>query len=491
MLDKATCLRFYKRKDIQQELVNHAQSKEFSVRYGEGFGKRPDIVMYPKEIIELAMKGATSFHCSEELWENPLDLSSSISKKEMDQLRKGWDLVLDIDCKFIDYSKICADLVIKFLKRCGVKDVSCKFSGNKGFHIGVPFEAFPSTVGNNSTKLLFPEAARKIAAYVKHNIQEELGKKILEFEHNDFSHIKEKVGLTKEELVYYEKNHYGDKVEKFNVDKFLEIDTILIAPRHLYRMPYSLHEKSGLVSLPIDPDRVMDFQREMAHPDKILMPIFNFMDRNISDPSAKDLLRQALDFQTNIVVQKEEKEKVKVQKGKEREEEVLTSPIKEDFFPPCMKLLLNGVEDGKKRAVFCWGNYLGKIGWSKKEIETFLLEWNREKNTQGAGPLRDNYVTSQLRFLVPGEKLPPNCDNEAYYKSIGVCKPDHLCAHIKNPVNYTLLKWKDHLKNKEEEELLAAKEAKKAEREMKKQEREAKRAEKEKNKVTSPAHTNL
>jgi len=257
--------------------------------------------------------------------------------------------------------------------------------------------------------------------------------------------------------------------------------------------------------LPIDPDRVMEFQREMAHPDKILMPIFNFLDRNISVPSAKDLLRQAFDFQTNIVVQKEEKEKVRAERDKEREkenEEVLTSSIKEEFFPPCMKLLLNGVEDGKKRAVFCWGNYLGKIGWSKKEIETFLLEWNREKNTQGAGPLRDNYVTSQLRFLVPGEKLPKNCDNESYYKSIGVCKPDHLCSHIKNPVNYTLLRWKDHLKNKEAEELIAAKEekkkanqAKKLERELRKQEREAKKAEKEAKKVknndTSPESTNL
>ncbi len=480
-LDKATCLRFYKRKDIQEAMIEHAENKEIGTRYSESFGKRPDTLRYPKEIIELALKGVTSFHCSEELWENPLDLSSTSVKKDMDELRKGWDLVLDIDCKFIDYSKICADLIIKLLKHCEVKDYSCKFSGNKGFHIGVPFEAFPTQVGNIQTKLLFPEAAKKIAAYVKEKIKEDLGKRILAFEQGDFYKIKDKVELSAEEITQYEKNEFGDRVAKLNVDKFLEIDTVLIAPRHLYRMPYSLHEKSGLVSLPIDPDRVMEFEREMAHPDKILMPMFTFLNRNVSGPSATNLLRQSLDFQTSTIVQREEKERVKMQREKEAEE-AITSPIREEFFPPCMKLLLNGVEDGKKRAVFCWSGFLGKIGWDKKEIEAFCLGWNREKNTQGAGPLRDNYISSQLRYFKPGEKLPPNCNNEAYYKSIGVCKPDSLCAHIKNPVNYTLLRWKDHLKNKEEEELLAAKEAKKMANEIKKQERDVRRAEREKKK---------
>ncbi|MFA6462236.1 MAG: DNA primase small subunit domain-containing protein [Candidatus Woesearchaeota archaeon] len=478
MIDKGTCLRFYKRKDIQQEIVEHAQNKEFSVRYGESFGKRPDILTYPKEILELALKGVTSFHCSEEIWDNPLSLSSTSNKKEMEELRRGWDLVLDIDCKFIDYSKISADLIIKFLKRCEVKDYSIKFSGNKGFHIGVPFEAFPSQVGSIQIKTLFPEAARKIAAYIKENIKEELGKRILAFENNDFSKIKDKVELPPEDITGYEKNQYGDKVAKLNVDKFLEIDTILIAPRHLYRMPYSLHEKSGLVSLPIDPERVMEFERSMADPDKILTPMFKFMDRNVSGPSARNLLTSALDFQTKTVVEKEVRDRIKIENQNKNEETMVTSPIREDFFPPCMKGLLNGMEDGKKRAVFCWSNFLGKIGWSKKELEGFLLEWNHDKNK--ANPLRDNYIESQLRYFKPGEKLPPNCNNEGYYKSFGVCKPDSLCAHIKNPVNYTLLRWKDHLHNKEEEEKEAAKEAKKQANEIKKQERDLRRAERAK-----------
>ena len=143
MLDKGTCLRFYKRKDIQDAMVVHAMNKEIGVRYTDSFGKMADRLSYPKEILELALRGVTSFHASEELWENPLELDSNKSKNELDELRTGWDLVLDIDCVDWELSKLTASLFIEALKENGVKDISCKFSGNKGFHIGVPFEAFP------------------------------------------------------------------------------------------------------------------------------------------------------------------------------------------------------------------------------------------------------------------------------------------------------------------------------------------------------------
>lgn len=166
MLDKGTCLRFYKRKDIQDAIIMHARNKEIGLRYNDSFGKRPDQLSYPKEILELARRGVTSFHASEELWENPLELDSSKSRKELDELRTGWDLVLDIDCIDWEFSKLTTSLFIGALKENGVKDVSCKFSGNKGFHIGVPFEAFPPQIGGQETKSLFPLAAQKISQYL-------------------------------------------------------------------------------------------------------------------------------------------------------------------------------------------------------------------------------------------------------------------------------------------------------------------------------------
>ena len=441
MLSKSTTLRFYKRREIQEAIIEHAWQKEIGVRYEEAFGKRPDILMYPREVLELALQNATSFHASEELWQNPLSLSSTNTRKELEELRVGWDLVLDIDCKIMEYSRIAASMIIRFLQYCEVKDLSLKFSGNKGFHIGVPFGAFPKQVGNIFTKDLFPDAPRKIAFYIKENIKEELGKRIMEFEKNNFPAIREKVNLPAEDIIRFEKNSFGDRIPKLNVDRFLEIDTVLLASRHLYRMPYSLHEKSGLVSLPLDPEKVLEFEKPLARPEVVLVPAFTFLDRNVSGESARQLLAQALDFKVRV---QEERELPK----KEYEELKIESPIKEDFFPPCMKAMLRGMEDGKKRAVFCLMNFLGKIGWKEKDIEEYLLRWNREKNKE---PLRENYIKSQMQHFKAGDKLPPNCNNDAYYKALGVCCNEEHCTRLKNPVNYTLSKRKRHLREKEEE----------------------------------------
>ncbi len=435
-MDKGVLLRYYKRKDIQDAMVEHCQSREFGTRYGDSFGKRPDILNYPKEVIELVMQGATSFHCSEERWSNPLELSSEIKKKEMEELRCGWDLVFDIDCKFFEYSKICTILIVKFLKHCGVKDISVKFSGNKGFHIGVPFEAFPKRIKGVETRLLFPEAPKKIAYYVKENIKEELGRRVLEFEKGDFGRVKEKTGFDKE-IIRYEKNEFGDEIAKLDVEPFLAIDTILIAPRHMYRTPYSMHEKSSLVSVMVDPDKVMDFSKEMAKPENVVVQKLKFLDRDVGESGGR-LLLQSLDFEVKMEEEPDEKEF----KG---EKIIIEGAIREEFFPPCVKKILSGLTDGRKRAVFCMMNFLGKIGWERKEIQSFLLKWNRERNKES---LRENILVGQLNYF-KGDKLPPNCNNEAYYKDIGVCEPDGLCKKIKNPVNYAILRWKWSLRDKE------------------------------------------
>ncbi|MEW5896067.1 MAG: hypothetical protein AB1668_00060 [Nanoarchaeota archaeon] len=451
MLDKGACLRFYKRKDIQEAIVAHARNKEVGTRYGDTFGKRPDALSYPQEILNLAMQGVTSFHCSEELWENPLFLGSNSSRKELDELRIGWDLVLDIDCAIVDYSKICADLIIKFLRYNGAEDISLKFSGNKGFHIGIPFEAFPKQVGNSLTKNLFPEASKKIALYIKENIKRELARRIMEFENNDFTAVRQKVGLDKGGIICYEKNEFGDNVPLLDVEPFLGIDTILLSSRHLYRMPYSLHEKSGLVSLPISPDKVIDFSKEMAKPEVILTPMFEFLCREVSRESARELLIKAMDFEVKVKEDKareEFSEKHKHNKDRNFEEFKIESPIKEEFFPPCIKTVLKGMEDGRKRSVFVLMNFLGKLGWSREEIEAYLHKWNKEKNRES---LREVYIKGQMSNF-KGDKLPPNCNNEAYYKGLRICTPDSLCTKIKNPVNYTLLKWKRWLREKEEGE---------------------------------------
>ncbi|PIN88132.1 hypothetical protein COV12_00190, partial [Candidatus Woesearchaeota archaeon CG10_big_fil_rev_8_21_14_0_10_32_24] len=438
MLTKSTLLKYYKRPDIQEEIIKHARDKEVGTRFNTYFGKRPEVLNYPRDVFDFAQKGLTSLHASEERWQNPLNIHSDMKRKEMDDQRIGWDLVLDIDCPFIDYSKICADLIIKFLEFNGVKEeaISCKFSGNKGFHIGVPFEAFPARIGEIITKEQFPEFPKKIALYIRDHIEDELGKQIMELE-GSFGKIKEKVGLPEEDIIRYVSNSLGDNVAKLNVDKFLEIDTVLISSRHLYRMPYSLHEKSGLVSLPIDPHKVMEFEKLMAHPDAILAPAFIFIGRDISEESGTRLLKNALDYATKI------DEKRQIETERQFQEVKLENPIQEIFFPPCIKKALLGIEDGKKRVTFVMMNYLGKVGWSKPEVEKYLMLWN----SKNPDPLREGYIRGQLHHYKAGEKLPPNCDNAAYYLDMGICEKDVLCSHIKNPVNYTMTRWKRHLRD--------------------------------------------
>jgi hypothetical protein len=481
-------LRYYKKKEVQELLVNAAENKEVGMQFEKGFAKRPDVLVYPTDVIEVARRGVTSFHASEELWSNPLDIPKGASKKDLDQLRIGWDLLLDIDCAVVEYSGLCADLVVKFLQYCGCNDVTVKFSGNKGYHIAVPFEAFPKEVNGVPTRLLFPSAAQKIALYVKDNIAEQLAKSILDMEQGDISRVRERVQIEDEKLIYYTKNDMGQRVSKLNVESFLEIDTILISSRHLYRMPYSLHEKSGLMSLPIDPSNILDFKKPMADPEKFMAPLAPFLNRNVESESARRLLVAALDYKIKTPEQFIIEELKEVQKTA-MQEIVIENALSQEFFPPCVQKMLQGIDDGKKRCVFAMVNFLGKLGWEKADVQKFILKWNREQNPD---PLRDGYIIGQLRYFKKANGLlPPNCDNAGYYTGLGICNPDGLCRKIKNPVNYSIIKWKMHIQQKELQEQQDAKQERKRLREEKNEGKVKKETTPDENQVNDKEESNL
>ena len=431
-LDISTALKFYKRREIQEEIVRHAENREAAIQFNGVFGRRPEILHHPTEIIEAVQNGATSFHVSEERWFNPLQLSTALKKTELEQLRSGWDLVLDIDCKVFEYSRIAADLIIKFLRSQGIKSIFAKFSGNKGFHIGVPLEAFPSEINGKDIKSLFPEAARRIAFFIKENIKLPLGERIMEFEHRDLANVKQRTGCGSE-IIGYKINQYKDKIPFLDAEKFLEIDTVLISSRHLYRAPYSFNEKSGLISLPLDPEKVSLFEKEMAQPEKIVVSPFGFLERNAEPGEARALFLAAYDFKLP-----EEKTASKEKSKAAEFLELNNIKIPVEMFPPCIKLIDKGMEDGKKRALFILMQFLRKTGRTEEEVEQYIREWNKRNPEE----LRETYFLPQLRHSRGQDKLPPNCSNEGYMKAIGVCKPDDFCRKIKNPANYALLKYK-------------------------------------------------
>ena len=78
------------------------------------------------------------------------------------------------------------------------------------------------------------------------------------------------------------------------------------------------------------------------------------------------------------------------------------------------------------------------MGWDYEIIEKRLKEWN-SKNKE---PLRDVYLAGQLRYHKQSGKriLPPNCDNSAYYRDMGIKCSDEICSRCRNPVQYAIRK---------------------------------------------------
>ncbi len=484
----ATAVQWYKRPDVQQAIVDACRDREVAPRYGEGFGRRPDQLLYPGDVLSFALKRATSFHCSEERWRNVSEVRTGAPRQALDALRTGWDLVLDIDCPYWVFSRLTTKLFIEALRQHGVSSVSVKFSGNKGFHIGVPFEAFPKLIGERETRTLFPEAPRALARYLLDYIAttpellsiskntivfarehrftfEELtaitGKQSSDFiaeycracgtrrERRTGAHVflctNPSCGAVRRQEQYADFlvcERCGGVMEpqraqddgrcpvcggadfdpRFAVDALIEVDTVLLASRHLFRTPYSLHEKSGLVSVVIDPDEVMAFEKERAKPSRVTR-FHPFLARDRCTPGeATELLVKALSHASQ--------DAPRVRKDFAVPEEA----IPEELFPPCMRRILAGLPDGRKRAMFALTNFLKTVGWGHDQIVARLEEWN----AANPEPLREVTLKSHLRAVKHKPAIPPpNC--RQFYQDIGVCAPDAFCARVRNPAQYARL----------------------------------------------------
>ncbi len=392
---------YYSRPEVQKAIFEFCKNRETIPRYFEGFGKRPDSFEYKGDIFELVKKGATSFHCSEEIWENPMKIDTGMNEEQLNELRTGWNLLLDIDSKYIDYSKISAELIIKVLKFHGIKNIGIKFSGSKGFHIIIPWKAFPKEINNVQTKDKFPEWPRIIVRYLIQQVEKQLIEKV-----SDLSRP-------------------SKYVKDFQAPKEVMPDLVLVSPRHLFRTPYSLHEKTALASVVIDSEKISEF--DMKDADPMQVEIKDFMP-DVEEGEAKELLVQALDWHKEDNPEQEEKKTGDFKAIK-------ISNLSENNLPPCIKKILKGISDGRQRSVFILISLFRSIGMDRDELEKRMYQWN-EKNTP---PLKQGIIKNQLKVAYNGKPLmPPNC--KEYYQGIGVCDPDNFCRMIKNPVNYVVRK---------------------------------------------------
>lgn len=421
MASQFKILKYYSRKFVQEALLESSRKREIVGVYGTGsFDKRPNILVYQNDIMEMVKKGIVSFHGSVERWLNPMSLESGMTPTQMQKLRIGWDLIIDPDCPDFEISKKAVKIICESLEDHGMSSYSIKFTGGKGFHIGIPFEALPKKINGEKIEHLYPEVAKAAIEYLKNYSKEQMKESFLEMD-NPMS-LAKRVNKPIDDIV--------DK-DGINPLKIVEIDSMIASPRHMFRLPYSLHEKSLLVSLPLSIDEIDQFQREDAEPSKVEIKR-KFLSQDVPLADATGFIIEALDWM--------EKNKVEDQK---REYVGKRAPLKEipkENFPPCIKKILQGVSDGRKRSLFVLTTFLQNMGWTWEKIEKEIEEWNM-KNPR---PLPKNYINTQLRWhqRQPKGLLPPNCDNDNYYKNfIGDVK-DECCQGIKNPVNYVFKKMK-------------------------------------------------
>ena len=517
---KLVALAYYSRKDVQKAIYEFCLKKEAVPRYMEGFGKRPDALEYPSDVMTLARNGATSFHCSEERWKNVLEISTDKGKDELDEMREGFDLLIDIDSKYFEVAKYAAVSIIESLEEHGVKNFGVKFSGNKGWHILVPWEAFPKEINNMEVRKMFPELPRKIVSYLMDYSKEKLEK-----------HLKKDKGLweslkkgsqssgircekckniasefclitlqcpmkncrTVEQLkkpakdVELEKDgsfkngkrrkcvQCSSPMEEVSKVKFyfcgtcridsrdeidsrnfsggampdiyeqLGLDVILVSPRHLFRTPYSLHEKTALASVVINKSEILSFSHKDADPVRVFIKPFL---PNAEPDEAKKLVVAALDSALSSS-NSDKSGKTAGKSPTENNEGKKFADVNIDRsklkYPPSIEAILKGMQDdGRKRALFILISYFRSLNFTEEEVTKLMEEWNK-KNKK---PLREGYIKSQIEWSFrhatdadasrQKKFLPPNYD-KPYYKGIGIHPTDEELKY-KNPINYTIKK---------------------------------------------------
>lgn len=390
---------YYSKDGILDRIFEVCKEREVVPVFNDKYGKRPNIIQFKRDLDYLIKEGTTSFHGSVEHWKNPLQLSPDLRRKDLDNLRTGFDLVIDIDSdKGINHAKKAAILLIQAFKIHGVDNISVKFSGSRGFHVGIHRKTFPKIVNYEKVEYQFPELSQQIATYLKYFIRKKLKEQLLTLD----SSLKKNINPY--DIVHIEDNW---------------------SIRHLFRLPYSFNEKKWLISVPIETKKIASFDLKDAKPENVKADV-GFLDKGDKN-EAQDLVMEALDW--NVEQSQKDTEKIK------RDYKVPTKAISENQFCSCIKNILKGLKDGRKRSVFILIHFLRNVGWNWNEIEDLLKEWN-DKNEE---PLRESYIISQLNWSRKQSRtlLPPNHDNKGYYLDIGVYDKE-ICSRTKNPVNYTL-----------------------------------------------------
>lgn len=406
-------LKYYSRQDVQAAIAGASKGREVVGQKRDGtYMKRPDIILYPRDVLERVKKGAATFHCSVERWSQPL----AIKHDNLDELRAGWDLIIDIDSKAkLEHGRAAAVVVVDFLKDYGITP-TLKFSGRRGFHIAVASEAFPPEVDFRPVAKRYPEVPQAMAQFVKEGCKEKIMEALVAEEGGLAALSKTVPGMG--ELTPF---HFVDIEENWG-------------NRHLFRAPYSLHLRTWLVSVPVRLFKLKNFSMEDAGPEKMRTGVPFLVSKS---GEGYELLLAALD--------RAARKKPSAPVQQKRKFSRIKSPVPEQLFPPCIKAILGGLSDGRKRSIFTLAAFLRSVNWKDEDIEKKVLEANKAHK----GKLSERTVRTQLKWHQRQNRdmMPANCESVQFYDSIGICRPDRLCRgkKIKNPVNYAFRALAKHV----------------------------------------------
>jgi DNA primase catalytic subunit len=363
---------YYSRPDIQEFFMRFSRNREVVGVFRNGsYSRRPCTLVYPQDIIAMAREGSLEFHSSIERWSQPM----SLRPDNYETLRTGWDVIFDLDCSMFEHGRIAARALAWALEKHGIRGYSVKFTGGTGFHVGIPWESLPSTIDYRPSLRMFPDLPRGMGLYLKEYMRDRLERELLKAYRME--QLAEQTGKSVGEIS-------GDRAV-LDPFKVVELDTVLISPRHLFRMPYSLNKNTFLVSLPVKPGQLDDFRKEDADPLKHEIRVKDgFLDSSEAN-EAEMLVAETIDWLS------------KRKAGEERRavyRERITEAVPEELFPPCMKSILEGLPDGRKRSVFILATFLRSVKWGWPETENLLSAWNQRNKP----PLKDNYVRGQVRW---------------------------------------------------------------------------------------------
>jgi len=427
---KLVARKVYSNKEIRELLYNFFSHREVMVRTAQNKVIRPAPVINEADIMALVNIGAISFH-------------ASIDKYDQERIGEGTynivgrDLVVDIDIKYLpkdlgyEHPYELAKEIVKVmydhvLSRMHCKSLWIKYSGNRGFHIVIPYEEIPKTILGlpfNEYALVFHRSLLLLLKYIAYS--------------------------------YLEDSVLMDTRETVTSEDIVDIDLQIASPRHMIRAPYSVHEKTGLVSVVVPIKGLMSFDIESAKPpiDEIIPLPSEYIENNefIEDILVYTFIVSSSEFRLENVFRelslKKLAKKIRTRHAYYRKK--LSKINYEDIYPPCVRRMLEGLEDGRKRSLFHLTTFFKAIGLPADEVLLKLKEWN-QKNKE---PLSDKMIEYTVKYHYDENRkyLPYSCQRIKEEFGDTICKPDKYCKlyQVKHPLSYFYKRLRDILSENE------------------------------------------